>query len=148
MTNPPAVADAARAAAREHRRLRALLDQVERAFARTSPRTGSGPDVVAARLDTLRGPLGAHFDEEERARLFEQIEEKSPEQAPVCSRLRDEHRTLLVRLDELRAASPEGRRGGVWAGKVRHLLDDLLSHEKSEAELLLRALDGGFPAED
>lgn len=148
MTNPPAVATVARNAAREQRVLRVLLDQVEAAFVRSPPRTGSGPDVVAARLDTLRGPLQAHFDEEERARLFETIEEHAPEHATACARLRDEHRTLLQRLDRLRVASPEGRRGGGWAGDVRRFLDEVLAHEDREAELLQRALDGGTPAED
>ena len=95
MTNPPAITTVARNAVREQIALRALLDEVEAAFVRSPPRTGCGPDVVAARLDTLRGPLRAHFDEEERARLFETIEEHAPEHAAACARLRDEHRTLL-----------------------------------------------------
>jgi hypothetical protein len=148
VTNPPAVATVARKAVREQRALRALFDQVEAAFVRSPPRTGSGPDVVAARLDTLRGRLAAHFDEEEQARLFETIEQHAPEHAAACARLREEHRTLLVRLDTLRVASPVARRGGSWAADVRTLLDDLLRHEDREAELLQRALDGSTPAED
>ena len=104
--------------------------------------------MVAARLDTLRGPLRAHFDEEERARLFETIEEHAPEHAAACARLRDEHRTLLQRLDSLRVATPVERRGGGWVSEVRRFLADVLSHEDREAELLQRALDGGTPAED
>jgi hypothetical protein len=148
VTNPPAVATLARNAVREQQALRALLAQVEAAFVRSPPRTGSGPDVVAARLDTLRGPLQAHFDEEERARLFETIEEHAPEHASACARLRDEHRTLLERLDRLRVENPEGRRGGGWAGDVRRFLDDIQAHEDREADLLQRALDGGAAAED
>jgi hypothetical protein len=104
--------------------------------------------VVAYRLDMLRGPLAAHFDEEERARLFETIEERAPEHSAACGRLREEHRTLLARLDRLRVAPPEARRGGAWVADVRHLLADLLKHEDREAELLQSALDGGAPAED
>lgn len=148
MTNPPAVTAVARKAVDSQRALRDLLSQVEAAFVRSPPRTGSGPDVVAARLDTLRGPLQAHFEEEERARLFETIEECAPEHAAACAMLRAEHRTLLVRIDKLRTASPEGRRGGAWVGEVRRLLDDLLGHENREVDLLTRALDGGSPAED
>lgn len=148
MTNPPAIATVARNAVREQVALRALLDGVEAAFVRSPPRTGSGPDVVAARLDTLRGPLRAHFDEEERARLFETIEEHAPEHASACARLREEHRTLLQRLDGLRAAAPLERRGGSWVASVRRFLADVLNHEDREAELLQRALDGGAPAED
>ncbi len=148
MTNPPAIAGVARTAVREQIALRALLDEVEAAFVRSPPRTGTGPDVVAARLDTLRGPLRAHFDEEERKRLFETIEEHAPEHATACARLRDEHRTLLERLDRLRLATPVGRRGGGWVADVRRFLADVLNHEDREAELLQRALDGGVPAED
>lgn len=148
MTNPPAIATVARNAVREQIALRALLDEVEAAFIRSPPRTGCGPDVVAARLDTLRGPLRAHFDEEERKQLFETIEEHAPEHASACARLRDEHRTLLERLDRLRLATPVGRRGSGWAADVRRFLADVLYHEDREAELLQRALDGGTPAED
>lgn len=148
MTNPPVIVTVARNAVREQVALRALLDEVDAAFVRSPPRTGSGPDVVAARLDTLRGPLRAHFDEEERARLFETIEEHAPEHASACARLRDEHRTLLQRLDGLREATPVGRRGGSWMTNVRRFLADVLNHENREAELLQRALDGGTPAED
>jgi hypothetical protein len=81
VTNPPAITTVARNAVRQQIALRALLDEVEAAFVRSPPRTSCGPDVVAARLDTLRGPLRAHFDEEERARLFETIEEAAPEHA-------------------------------------------------------------------
>jgi hemerythrin-like domain-containing protein len=148
VTNPPVVPRVARNVVDEHRQLRSLLAQVEDAFARPVPHAASGPDVVAARLDTLRGPLGAHFDEEERAHLFEEIEELSPEQAPVCERLRTEHRGLIRRLDALRTASPEARRGPTWVRDVRALLADLARHEARESEVLMRALDGGTPAAD
>jgi len=143
-----AVPRAAHTAAEEHRRLRALLAQVEGAFGRTAPRALTGPDVVAAGLDTLRGPLGAHFEEEERARLYEEIEELAPEQAHVCARLRGEHEGLIRRLDTLRTASPEARRGPTWAREVRALLADVAGHEERETDLLTRALDGSTAAAD
>jgi hypothetical protein len=148
MTEPPVAPRAARTAVGEHRRLRELLAQVEDAFERPSPRAGIGPDVVAARLDALRGPLRAHFEEEERGRLFEEIEERSPEQAPLCARLRAEHASILRRLDGLRAASPEGRRGPAWGRDVRSFLADLAGHEEVETELLTRTLDGSVAAVD
>jgi hypothetical protein len=156
MTNVPLAPRAAlrvapRAAltvAEEHRRLRGLLAQVEGAFGRGSPRAAAGPDVVAARLDTLRGPLGAHFEEEERGRLFEEIEERAPEQAPACARLRAEHEELIRRLDRLRTAPPEARRGASWPREVREFLDDLIGHEERETELLTRSLDGSIGAPD
>ena len=132
----------------EHRTLRGLLAEVQQAFARPLPHAASGPDVVAARLDTLRGPLRAHFEEEERARLFEEIEERSPDQAPACARLHAEHGGLIRRLDALRAASPEARRGPTWAREVQVLLDDLAGHEERETDLLARTLDGSSGAVD
>ncbi len=142
MINAPVVPRAARNAFDEHRTLRSLLAQVESAFTRSAPRAGSGPDVVAARLDTLRGPLGAHFEEEERSHLFEDIEERAPDQAPACARLRAEHAALLRRLDFLRAARPEDRRRETWAREVRAFLADMNGHESREADLLTRTLDG------
>jgi hypothetical protein len=148
MANALVFPRAALTAAQEHHRLRDLLAQVECAFERTAPHAARGPDVVAARLDTLRGPLGAHFDEEERARLFEEIEERAPEQAPVCARLRGEHGGLIRRLDSLRGASPEARRAPTWTNEVRSFLEDLTGHEESEANLLTRTLDGSVGAGD
>jgi hemerythrin-like domain-containing protein len=148
MTNAPPVPRAVHALFEEHRALRDLLSQVESAFTRATPRAASGPDVVAARLDTLRGPLGAHFDEEERARLFEEIEAQAPEQAGTCARLRSEHGTLLRRLDDLRRASPEARRAASWGDGVRALLRDLHGHEERESDLLQRTLDGSTGALD
>jgi hypothetical protein len=148
MTQAPVVPRAARTAVGEHRRLRELLAQVENAFAPVSPRAGSGPDVVAARLDSLGGPLRAHFEEEERGRLFEEIEERAPEQAPLCARLRAEHAGLLRRLDSLRTASPEGRRAAAWNRDVRAFLADLAGHEETETDLLTRTLDGSVAAAD
>jgi len=143
-----AIPRAALTAAAEHRRLRALLAQVEGAFGRSLPRAATGPDVVAAGLDTLRGPLRAHFEEEERAHLYEEIEERAPEQAPVCARLRGEHDGLIRRLDSLRTASPEARRGPTWAREVRAFLADLAGHEDRETDLLTRTLDGSIGALD
>jgi len=148
MANAPVLPRVARNVVEEHRALRALLAEVEQVFARASPHAASGPDVVAARLDTLRGPLGAHFEEEERARLFEEIEEIAPDQAPVCSRLRGEHEGLIRRLDTLRASSPESRRRPTWARDVRAFLDDLSGHEERETDLLTRTLDGSIGAVD
>jgi hypothetical protein len=143
-----AIPHAALTAAEEHRRLRSLLVHIEGAFGKSVPRAATGPDVVAAGLDTLRGPLGAHFEEEERAHLYEEIEELAPEQAPVCARLRSEHRALIQRLDLLRTASPEARRGPTWAREVRSFLDDLAGHEERETDLLTRTLDGSIGALD
>jgi hemerythrin-like domain-containing protein len=148
MNQPPSISHSARLAVSEHVNLRQLLAQVLAAFGRPRPHSGSGPDVVAARLDTLRGPLRAHFDEEERAGLFEQIEESAPDQAPACERLRQEHRSLLRRLDLLRAASPVERRGPAWGREVRSLVDELARHEARESEILTRAIDGATPAID
>jgi hemerythrin-like domain-containing protein len=145
----PSVTRAVQTAVSEHRNLGRLLAAVEAAFSRPGlPHAGSGPDVVAARLDELRGPLRAHFDEEERAGLFEQIEREAPEQANACARLRDEHETILRRLDTLRGASPVERRRPLWIREVRRLLDEVHGHEVRETDLLSRTLDASTPAVD
>ena len=148
MAHAPVLPHVARNVVAEHRALRALLAEVRQAFARPLPHAASGPDVVAARLDTLRGPLGAHFEEEERAGLFEGIEERAPDQAAICARLRAEHEGLIRRLDALRAGSPEARRGSTWTREVQLFLDDLAGHEERETDLLTRTLDGSTGALD
>jgi iron-sulfur cluster repair protein YtfE (RIC family) len=148
MAHAPVLPRVARNVVAEHRALRILLVEVEDAFARPLAHAASGPDVVAARLDTLRGRLGAHFEEEERAGLFEQIEERAPDQATTCARLRAEHDGLMRRLDELRTGTPEARRGPTWIREVRVFLDDLSGHEERETDLLTRTLDGSIGAVD
>jgi hypothetical protein len=148
MANAPVLPPAARGVVEEHRALLALLAEVERAFARPSPRETSGPDVVAARLDTLARPARRALRRGGAGRLFEQIEEGAPEQAPACARLRDEHAALIRRLDELRGATPEARRATAWGGEVRRFLADLHGHEERETDLLTRVLDGSIGALD
>jgi Hemerythrin HHE cation binding domain len=160
MSHPPSVTGSPRSrrsmrsvrsagtVAEEHRLLRALIAEIEAALKGKPLRHSSGLDVVAVRLDTLRGPLGAHFDEEERAGLFERIEEAAPEHAAACARLREDHGRLLIRLDALRRVTPEGRRGAEWARGVRALIEELSDHETRETDLLVRSLDGGSGAPD
>jgi len=148
MREEPSVTHAARAAVSAHGSLRQLLSRVVAAFGGPTSLAAGGPDVVAARLDTLRGSLAAHFDEEERAGLFEQIEERAPEQASTCTRLRRQHQRFLQRLDLLRRATPVERRGPAWTREVRSLVDDITGHEACETDLLTRALDGGTAAVD
>jgi len=148
MAHPTSAHPSVRLAADDHRRLRILVDEIDAALAGRGPRRAHGPDVAAARLALLRGLLRAHFDEEERAGLFDQIVEIAPDQARACSLLRAEHGSLLARLDELRAAGPEARRYATWTSGVRALLDTLSAHEARESEILTRVLDGGAPAQD
>jgi len=144
----PTVVSSARSVIHEHRELHVLLGEVEAALAPPSPQATGGPDVVAARLDVLRGRLAAHFGEEEKAGLFDQIVEQDPAEATECSRLLGEHGDLLHRLDDLRAADPEARRRPTWVSAVRRFLDELCGHESRENEVLTRALDGSAGAPD
>jgi hypothetical protein len=148
MTPSSRARSSARVVAEDHRALRAVVVEIQAALDVGSERRATGPDVAAARRDTLRGRLNAHFDEEERAGLFQQIAELAPEQAHACARLRGEHVLLLARLDELRAARPEARRSPAWGGGVRALLDELDGHEARENEILTRVLDGSVEAQD
>jgi hemerythrin-like domain-containing protein len=148
MTLGLSVTQAARRVVGEHDHLRRLLAQVEAAFGRPEPHAGSGPDVVAARLDTLRGPLRAHFDESERAGVFDRIQERAPQHAKTCARLRTEHQSLIYLLDSLRTASPLERRGPIWPREVRRFVDELVRHEVLETDLLNGALDESLSAAD
>jgi hypothetical protein len=148
MREIPSVTHAARTAVSEHVTLRQLLGRVIAAFGGPTALGAGGPDVVAARLDALRGPLAAHFDEEERAGLFEQIEERAPEHASACTVLRRQHQRLVQRLDALRRATPLERRGPAWTREVRSLVEEIAGHEAVETDLLTRALDGGTAAGD
>jgi hemerythrin-like domain-containing protein len=139
MTQGLSVAQVARRAAVEHDKLRHLLAQVEAAFGRSEPRAGSGPDVVAARLDSLRGPLRAHFEDEERNGFLERLQEPGTEQELLTGSLRAEHQELIQDLDSLRFASPLERRGPMWLRDVRRFLDALAGHESREAALLDQA---------
>lgn len=128
----------------EHRALRALLDEIERASADTT----AAADEVKPRLDVLRERLAAHFEHEEHSGLFEQIVEEAPEQAHECEKLCNEHTGLLKQVDDLRGADAATRGDPAWAQGVRSLLNALASHEARENEILTRALDGSVEAQD
>jgi len=100
----------------------------------------AGLDLVAARLDQLRGRLSAQFDDEERADLFEQVALRLPRRRHECDRLRGDHRLLLGALDRLRAALPEARRDPAWGEGVRCFLADLADYEGLEERILIEAL--------
>jgi hypothetical protein len=68
--------------------------------------------------------------------------------ATACTRLREEHETILRRLDTLRAASPVERRRPLWIHEVRRLLNEVHGHESRETDLLNRTLDGSTSAGD
>jgi hypothetical protein len=148
MTPAPTVRGSARAKRFQGGSLRSLLTQVQAALESRTPQLESGPDVVAARLDVLRGRLWAHFDEEDRTGFFEEIEEKAPETAAACARLRGEHEKLLSRLDSLREASALARRGPDWSRSVRAFLHEFDAHEARETELLSTVLEGPGIAPD
>jgi hypothetical protein len=143
MTQGLSVAHAARRIAGDHEKVRRLLGLVEAAFGRSRPLAGSGPDMVAARLDTLRGPLRAHFEEEEGAALFERIDPLAADCDPSIRSLRREHQALLEHLDSLRSAPPLDRRNPRWLREVRRFLEDLAGHEEQE-RVLLRSEDSGL----
>jgi iron-sulfur cluster repair protein YtfE (RIC family) len=144
MTEPVSHGTPAGKTLAEHRALRVLLDEIERASADTA----AAADEVKPRLDTLRDRLAAHFEGEEQSGLFEQIMEEAPEQAHECQKLCDEHAGLLKQVDELRAADAGTRTDPAWGKGVRALLDALADHEARENEILTRALDGSVQAQD
>lgn len=129
----------------EHKALRALVEDIERA----STETRAAADEVKPRLDALREKLAVHFAAEERAGgLFDQVQQEAAEQAHECQVLRDQHSELLHRLDELLQADASARSRPEWAHDVRAILDELGRHEARENELLTQVLDGSIQAQD
>lgn len=146
-TPAPSRSPALSAVLEEHRGLRASLDEIRAALAPGGGGHRAWRDSLAAGLEQLRPRLEAHFGVEERSGLFEGIEQACPETAPACARLREEHRSLLVRLDAVRADVGEAEAEAL-RGRLRGVLDDLGRHEESEHDLLARALDGAVAAQD
>lgn len=142
MNQPTSAAAVPLTPLRDRPHLGRLLSQVLAAFGHVNPVAFSGPDVVAARLDTLSGPLRAHFDEIESSGILERIEELFPDRVELCVRLRREHRSLLQQLDRLRTAGAIERRGGWWSAEVRALVEELTRHEAREAGLVDALGDG------
>ena len=125
MQPPPSVSVAAFDALRQRPLVSRLLAQVAAAFGGIGPVASCGPDVVAARLDALRGPLSAHFEDVERSASLGRF---VTAEADCVDGLRSQHRSLLSRLDHLRTVPAIDRRGAWWPRAVRGLVDDLQRH--------------------
>ncbi len=138
----------------QHKHLRASLEAIEAAM-KNSPVAASRPAWIAElhdRFAALRPLLDSHFADEEKTGLFERIEQSWPAAAAACRKLRDEHRTLVERLDALLAKAKD-----VSAGKAEFhplvvdacaLMRDLAFHEERENELIFQSLEGGPGAQD
>jgi len=124
----------------DHAVVDALVREIEGALAGEGG-LAAGLDLVAARLDQLRGRLSAHFDDEERSGLFAQVAIRLPHRRTDCERLAAEHARLLAALDRLRAVRAEARRDPAWGEGVRSFLADLGSHESLEDQVLIEVLD-------
>ncbi len=127
----------------EHRALRETLSGLERDLARPpAPELlGDWWEVVSLRLRMLRAHLLAHFAQEEKGGLIEEIQRFAPEQQEACERLLREHGRLLDELDWLATQATLRVEPAAWSDGLRGLLAGLARHERREDELLLRALD-------
>jgi iron-sulfur cluster repair protein YtfE (RIC family) len=126
----------------EHRGLRDCMDEAARLAAGGAR---SWPQRLAPRLAVLAERLRAHFAAEEKAGLFEDIEEALPGAAAECERLRAEHRTLLERLEGLAArarARHSAEEAETFRADLRAVLGDAARHEETENDLLIRAVEG------
>ncbi len=104
---------------------------------------------LAHRLADLRGRLSVHFEAEEQAGLYADLEEADPALVRAAQRLRLEHDRLRLSVERLQAEA-EGSCSDLpgLAGRVRQLLKDLEHHEARENEALTRSLADGFGAGD
>lgn len=142
----------------EHRALHDLLTGLERV---TDP--ALTPDArawepaaratwlagLAHRLADLRARLSVHFEAEERAGLYDDIEAADPALGRAALRLRLEHDRLRQGVERLQAEA-EGACADLagLTGRVRALLKDLEHHEARENEALTRSLSDGLGAGD
>jgi hypothetical protein len=126
----------------EHVQLRALRDEIAALLAARPDRRWR--KTLAARLEELSGRLAGHFALEEKAGLFEDLEEALPEAGRECARLRADHPWLLAHLedlrDRLRAPEPKGGSEAIKAS-LRTFLEELARHEERENALLTRAAE-------
>lgn len=134
----------------EHRALHQLRAALRRDVAAVADgREQSWRAGVAARLVELRTRLEAHFQQEERAGLFEHLAESGSEHVPAATRLRREHDALRAALARLCPGADEAQESApALAERVRTFLDDLAAHEERENELLVRGLDNSLAAAD
>ena len=104
---------------------------------------------LAHRLADLRGRLSVHFEAEERAGLYDDIQDADPALERAAQRLRLEHDRLRLGVERLQAEA-EGACSDLpgLAGRVRALLKDLEHHEARENEALTRSLSDGLGAGD
>lgn len=130
----------------EHQHIRYLAQSLER-LALHLPDSMA---LVERHVAELQAVLGEHFAAEERSGMFDEIVQAHPELTEACRRLLDQHRHLLAELSRLADSSPEHARiaeQSGWAGRLRHVLVDLESHEEQENALLAQgvAADEGAP---
>lgn len=142
----------------EHRALHDIVAGLERATdPALTPTARSWEPVVRAtwlaglahRLADLRARLSVHFEIEEQAGLYDDLEEADPALGRAAQRLRLEHDRLRHGVERLQADA-EGACADLpgLAGRVRDLLKDLEHHEARENEALTRSLADGFGAGD
>ncbi len=96
---------------------------------------------LAHRLGDLRARLSGHFEAEEQAGLYDDLEEADPALVHTAQRLRLEHDRLRHGVERLQADAEGGCADlpGL-ASRVRDLLKDLEHHEARENEALTRSL--------
>ncbi len=134
---------AARRTLAEHKKLFALVAELERHLDRASREapSASWAEELRSYLGELHDELGAHFAFEESSQFWEELAEAFPRAASRISRLVAEHDKIMESLEEVLgpAAEPMGGKNAasVDAG-VRGAIARLRRHEAEEDELIQR----------
>lgn len=107
---------------------------------------------VAHLLETLEERLEAHFQDEERSTLFEDLVRRAPHLAEETLRLKAEHGTLRNRLRFIRAVvDGQPLKPETWQAvekDFREFHDQLFHHEAHENELLQRVFGEDIGSKD
>ncbi len=113
----------------DHRKIKALIDQLEHT---------SDLRLLVPSLQELELLLVEHFEEEEAPDGFPQILETAPHHARTLERLFEEHKKILVTLQDITANALACLNGPLAAVRqdVATLCGTLRTHESKETELL------------
>jgi hypothetical protein len=135
-----------RKAKKDNSRLRKLLRRADRTLSLPSPRADA-PRRVAKLVAELRDQLSMHFALEEMFGYFDDSMILTPELLDACETLRREHVPLFLEICDIaeraervayhETPEKELRRVGL---RFRAFLDQLLTHESREIDLILQAL--------
>jgi iron-sulfur cluster repair protein YtfE (RIC family) len=138
----------------EHKEIRRELEELDNFLEKAPAQPGRQKWLMDLRdrLGRLRPTLEGHFAREEAVGFFEQIEAAWPNAAPQCQQFREEHRRLVVRIDDVLSHSARKPLSDqpflTVVTETKSITRDLRDHEGRETDLFNAAIEGGPAAQD